>query len=290
MPHLQQPTMSVVQRSSALKERVEFYRKKGQRIAFVPTMGGLHKGHLSLVKHAKVTADVVIASIFVNPKQFGPTEDFDSYPRDHTTDVAMFEEEGCHVVYIPEVEEIYPPDFKTVIQVPALDGVLCGASRPQFFTGIATVLARLFLQVNPDVTFFGEKDYQQLLIVKQLVKDLGLPITVEGCPIIREQDGLAMSSRNKYLSEEERAMAPALYQEMQKAVQEMTSGKKIESVLQVSKKRLKDLGFDIDYFEVREIASLALVEKDITQTSRLFAAAMLGNTRLIDNIEVSLKS
>ena len=283
MIHNEEIVGRVITNAAALRERVAFYKSKNQRIAFVPTMGSLHKGHLSLVRHAKASSDIVITSIFVNPKQFGPNEDFDSYPRDHASDVELLREEGCHFVYIPEASDIYPEGFSTVVSLPSLDGVLCGASRPGFFTGIATVLTRLFLQIDPDAVFFGEKDYQQLMLVRRLVADLGLKIDVEGCPIIREEDGLAMSSRNRYLTDQERQLAPNLYQQMQSVLENKDD---LETALENAKIKLKELGFEVDYFEVRDIEALEPVTGTINQPARLFAAAMLGKTRLIDNMEI----
>ncbi|MPT48629.1 MAG: pantoate--beta-alanine ligase [Sphingobium sp.] len=261
----------------------------GGHIALVPTMGALHDGHLSLVRAAKAHADHVIVSIFVNPIQFGPNEDLDAYPRQEAQDAALLESEGVSILWAPTVSEMYPTGFATNISVGGVSEGLCGASRPGHFDGVATVVTKLLNQVQPDVALFGEKDYQQLAVIRRFVADLNLPAQIIGVPIARAADGLALSSRNAYLSVEEREQAPALYQAMQNAARQITSGMNITETLDTLKQQLLNSGFaSVEYAELRDAESLSPIA-DITKEGRLLVAARLGKTRLIDNIAVKTK-
>jgi len=236
------------------------------------------------IAHKK--ADRTIVTIFVNPEQFAPNEDFSSYPRDEKRDKAALSERGTDLVFSPNLVEIYPPDFSTRVSVGGLSEVLCGASRPHFFGGVATVVTKLLLQALPDIAVFGEKDYQQQLIIRRLVRDLNIPVKILTGPLIREADGLAMSSRNAYLSTEDRAAAPRLYETLRDISEKLASGRSTGQVLPRAKRQLKAAGFEIDYLDVRDPDKLTLIKGKITGKARLFAAATLGNTRLIDNLAV----
>jgi pantoate--beta-alanine ligase len=278
--------MEIVRTKSMLREAIRRQRALGKAIGLVPTMGALHDGHVSLVTLAKQHAQAVVASIFVNPTQFGPNEDFSRYPRSEADDVARLEAAGAEIAYIPGVEEIYPPGFNTRIEVPGISDELCGAFRPGHFSGVATVVTKLFQQVTPDVAVFGEKDYQQLHIIRQTVRDLDMTVRIIGAPILREPDGLAMSSRNRYLSGLERPIAAALYRLLNDAVGKMRAGDAVDKVLAATLQALLDAGFSkVDYVELRDSATLRPVNM-IAQPARLLAAAHLGKTRLIDNIVV----
>jgi pantoate--beta-alanine ligase len=260
----------------ALRETMSTLRSGGSTIGFVPTMGALHDGHLALVRHAKSLCDKVVVSIFVNPLQFAPTEDLDRYPRDEAGDVARLQSVGCDLVYLPTVDVLYPGNFVSRIEMkgPALG--LETDFRPQFFSGVATVVSKLFHQVRPDVAVFGEKDFQQLAVVRAMVRDLDMGIDIVGLPTIRESDGLALSSRNAYLTPEERAIAPKLHQ----ALESIRDGGSIED----AKADLTRAGFGpIDYIALRDAETLGEITPD-TKTRRLLAALWLGKTRLIDNI------
>ena len=270
----------------ALRARVKAWRDDSETIALVPTMGALHQGHLSLVDIANKKADRTIVTIFVNPAQFAPNEDFSSYPRDEKRDNAALSERGTDLVFSPNHAEIYPPDFSTSVSVGGLSEGLCGASRPHFFGGVATVVTKLLLQALPDIAVFGEKDYQQQLIIRRLVRDLNIPVKIVTGPIIREADGLAMSSRNAYLSTKDRAAAPRLYQTLRDISAKLASGKTTGQVLPRAKRQLKAAGFEIDYLEVMDPDNLIPIKGRITGKARLFAAATLGATRLIDNLAV----
>ncbi|WP_026173046.1 pantoate--beta-alanine ligase [Asticcacaulis benevestitus] len=260
----------------ALREAITGLRSSGATIGFVPTMGALHDGHLALVRHAKSLCDKVVVSIFVNPLQFAPTEDLDRYPRDEAGDVARLQSVGCDLVYLPTVDVLYPENFVSRIEMkgPALG--LETDFRPQFFSGVATVVSKLFHQVRPDVAVFGEKDFQQLAVVRALVRDFDMGIDIVGLPTIRESDGLALSSRNAYLTPEERAIAPKLHQ----ALKAIRDGGSIED----AKAELTRAGFaQIDYIALRDAETLGDITPD-TRSRRLLAALWLGKTRLIDNI------
>lgn len=259
------------------------WRKEGHSIGFVPTMGALHAGHMALVETARKTCDQVVASIFINPKQFGPKEDLSRYPRTLEEDKALLEKHGCDLLFLPTPEAAYPQGFCTEIQVKGLSDVLDGVHRPGHCTGVATVVSILLNIVRPDRSFFGEKDYQQLQIIRRMAQDLHLPGDIIGCPTVREPDGLALSSRNRYLSPKERKVAPKLYETML-WVKEHTND---EAALDIARQRLLASGFtNIDYLECRHGESLASIPLTDPH-SRLFAAAWLGNTRLIDNCPLS---
>jgi pantoate--beta-alanine ligase len=270
----------------ALRARVTLWRGAGQKVALVPTMGALHQGHLALVREAKERANRVIVSIFVNPTQFGPTEDFATYPREEAADLAKLAELGVDSVFAPSAEEMYPEGFATTINVagPALD--LEASSRPHFFAGVATVVAKLFLAALPDIAVFGQKDYQQLLVIRRMVADLGLKLEVVGMQTVREADGLALSSRNAYLSPAERAKAPELYKNLKIAAEEVVKGASIDNAVAAAHGRLVAAGFRVDYVELRNADTLARVEDPTREPKRLLAAVWLGKTRLIDNIPV----
>jgi pantoate--beta-alanine ligase len=257
------------------------------RIGFVPTMGALHRGHATLVEHALAACDRVVVSVFVNPTQFAPNEDFARYPRTEAADAALLERVGAQVLYAPAVEEVYPPGDATRVTVAGLTESMEGAIRPHFFTGVATVCARLFCHVQPDATFFGEKDYQQLLVVRRMARDLGLGVEVIGVPTVREPDGLALSSRNAYLSAAERAAAPALHRALQQVATGLRDGASMAALRADAVRALLDAGFtEPDYLDLRDAETLAPLDRLDATPARLLAAARLGTTRLIDNIPV----
>ncbi|MCO8102488.1 pantoate--beta-alanine ligase [Acinetobacter indicus] len=254
-------------------------------IGFVPTMGNLHEGHLSLVREARQLCDVVVVSIFVNPIQFGPNEDFDNYPRTLEQDSQLLAEAGCDIVFAPSVEQMYGKNPRlTNISVSEITEDLCGLQRPGHFDGVAVVVTKLFNIVQPNYAFFGQKDYQQLAVIRQFVRDLNIPLEVIGVPIVRAEDGLALSSRNGYLSEQERKTAPAIYQSLKNAEQALQQGEKLSEVLANIKAALTQAGFVVDYVEARtpELQKIDEFNQEIV----LFVAAKLGSTRLIDNMQI----
>ncbi len=252
---------------------------KSARVAFVPTMGALHEGHLSLIRLAKQKADIVVASVFVNPTQFGPNEDYGRYPRDEEGDAKLLAGAGCDAVFMPSVDEIYGRDVKADISKVRNDDILCGAFRPGHFAGVVTVVGRLFDIIKPDVAVFGEKDFQQLWILRDNFKD----IEIVGAPILRESDGLAMSSRNRYLSEAERAVAAKLNVTLRDVIGWLATGIDTKTALESAKNAILNNGFDkLDYIELREDDSLETTKK-VSGKTRVFAAVWLGKTRLIDN-------
>ena len=271
----------------ALRRALEPYRKAGASIALVPTMGALHRGHMALVREARRRAKRVVVSIFVNPTQFAPHEDFASYPRSLATDLKALRAEKIDAVWAPAVEAMYPDGFATRLapEGPAKAG-LEDEYRPHFFGGVATVVAKLFTQVSPDFAFFGQKDYQQLRVVTQIAKDFDLPVKVIGVPTVREPDGLALSSRNVYLSSAERAVAPMLYKVLKGCASRIKGGEKIDRVLNVGRIEVDLAGFGLDYLEARHALTLAPVVSLKEGPVRLLIAARLGKTRLIDNIAV----
>ena len=255
-------------------------------LALVTTMGALHAGHMALVEEARRRADRVAATIFVNPKQFGANEDFGSYPRRETEDGRMLEEAGCDLLWIPAVADIYPEGFSTSIHVAGLSERWEGEARPGHFDGVATVVARLLLSVRPDVALFGEKDFQQLAVIRRMVADLGVPVEIAAVPTVREADGLALSSRNAYLSDDERRRAVALPNALEEARKSILDGAPVSQVLQRAKQQLVDLGFlRIDYLALVDAATLEPVDAPAGEM-RLIAAAVIGTTRLIDNLPV----
>jgi pantoate--beta-alanine ligase len=271
----------------SLRRALEPYKKAGASIALVPTMGALHRGHMALVREARRRAKRVVVSIFVNPTQFAPHEDFASYPRNFATDLKALRMENVDAVWAPAVEAMYPDGFATRLapEGPAKAG-LEDEYRPHFFGGVATVVAKLFTQVSPDFAFFGQKDYQQLRVVTQMAKDLDLPVKVIGVPTVREPDGLALSSRNVYLSSAERAVAPMLYKVLKGCASRIKSGEKIDRVLNVGRIEMDLAGFALDYLEARHAVTLAPVVSLKEGPVRLLIAARLGKTRLIDNVAV----
>jgi pantoate--beta-alanine ligase len=271
-----------------LRTQVEYWRRGGN-VAFVPTMGNLHAGHLSLVRAARLVADRVVVSIFVNPMQFAVGEDFENYPRTLDSDSAMLESEGTDLLYAPSAEVMYPKpqDQQTRVEVPGLSEVLCGACRPGHFVGVSTVVCKLFNMVQPDVALFGKKDFQQLMVIRRMADDLAMPVRIIGVETMREADGLAMSSRNGYLSEQERAMAPILYRIISGLAQKVREGNRDYAVLQAQAAQELDAnGFRTDYVAVRRAEDLVEPTADDKELVVL-AAAYLGKARLIDNIEVS---
>jgi pantoate--beta-alanine ligase len=278
--------MAVARSVAALRQAVAGWRTRRQRIGLVPTMGAIHKGHLALVGAARAQCDRVVASLFVNPRQFGPSEDFAAYPRHEAADCAAFAGAGVGLVFIPPVEEMYPSGFATNIQVGGPSEGMDGAHRPGHFDGVATVVAKLLLQCLPDAAYFGEKDFQQLTVVRRLVRDLDIPVRIEGTPTVREPDGLAMSSRNVYLSADERRAAPLLYRVLCAAAAALSRDPDdVAGALAHGIAALAAGGFAVDYLELRDAETLAPVPR-LAAPARLLAAARLGRTRLIDNIAV----
>jgi len=273
-----------------LRKRIQRWRAIDQKVALVPTMGNLHAGHIALVKHAHQLADRVVVSIFVNPMQFGPQEDFAAYPRTPDADKLQLAVAGTDLLFTPEVDEVYPGGMDKVsrVEVPAFDGILDGASRPGHFTGVATVVSKLFNMVQPDVAVFGEKDYQQLLVIRRMAADLSMPVQVVGHPTVREADGLAMSSRNQYLTKSERAQAPLLRRVLSETGVLLRDGNKDFADLQTQAlRRLTAGGFRPDYVEIRNADTLAPAGAEDARLVVL-AAAWLGKARLIDNLPLDL--
>jgi pantoate--beta-alanine ligase len=277
--------IDIVRTVRDLRTRVAAWRKAGETVALVPTMGAIHAGHLSLVKRAKAQAGRVVTSLFVNPLQFGPREDFHAYPRDESRDATALAAAGSDLLYAPEASEMYPPHFSTRVSVGDLTEDLCGAARPNHFDGVATVVTKLLLQCAPDKAIFGEKDYQQLLVIKRLVRDLNIPVEIMGGPIVREDDGLALSSRNAYLSPAERKVAPALYQTLQQVAAELAQGSGADAAAEAARFKLEAAGFRVDYVAVRDPETLKPLHGPV-KAARVLAAVYLGTTRLIDNVPV----
>ncbi|MDR7120481.1 pantoate--beta-alanine ligase [Rheinheimera soli] len=280
--------MLMIQDTAQLRALIRQWRQAGERIAFVPTMGNLHQGHLQLVDTAKQHADRVIVSIFVNPMQFGANEDLDKYPRTLEQDCQGLTEHGADAVFTPTPQLIYPRglDVQTYVEVPLLGDYHCGASRAGHFRGVSTIVTKLFNLVQPDVACFGQKDYQQLAIIRQMVADLSMPIEIIGVPTIRAEDGLALSSRNGYLTAEQRATAPALYRTLEWMKQQLNQGfSDLRALEQQAKEQLAAAGFKADYINISNRQTL-VPATDTTAAVVILAAAALGNTRLIDNIEV----
>jgi len=284
--------MEVLREIAGVRAFVAAARRRGARIGFVPTMGFLHEGHLSLMRAARGPApvagsadDVVIASIFVNPTQFGPNEDFSRYPRDEAGDLEKCRAAGCDAVFLPPVEVMYPPDHRTRVHVEALTGPLCGASRPGHFDGVCTVVLKLFSIVGCDVALFGEKDYQQLAVIRKMAADLDLPVEVRGHPIVREADGLAMSSRNVYLDPAQRVAARSLSAGLAAARAAFGVGERDARNLEAVARGVLEAapGAEVDYIEIRDAASLAAVTRPIDAAVVLALAVRFGRTRLIDN-------
>ncbi len=277
----------VVRSLAGLREIVSGWRSGGEHIGLVPTMGALHEGHLALVRTAKVRAERAVVSIFVNPTQFAPHEDFTHYPRDEAGDLDKLTEIGCDLVWAPDVSVMYPPGFSTSIVPKGPAEGLETDHRPNFFVGVATVCTKLFTQVAPDIAVFGEKDYQQLCVIRQVARDLDLPLEIVGHPTVREPDGLAMSSRNAYMSAEERALAPIIHRVLLQTAEAVTGGQAIAAATRRGREELAASGFRVDYLEVRDAETLATVEDGSKRPLRVLAAAWLGKTRLIDNVAAS---
>jgi pantoate--beta-alanine ligase len=280
-------TVPVARGLAPLRAQVKAWRGAGERVALVPTMGALHEGHLELVRIAKARCRRAVVSIFVNPAQFAPHEDFERYPRDEAGDLAKLAGVGCDLVWGPDASLMYPAGFATRIVPAGTAEGLESDTRPHFFAGVATVCCKLFTQVQPDIAVFGEKDYQQLCVVRQMVRDLDLPLEIVAAPTVREADGLAMSSRNAYLEPEERKVAPELYGVIREIAQVAAEGGIIAGAVAEGRARLEEAGFKVDYLEVRDAETL---EPDPhgahRHPLRVLAAAWLGKTRLIDNIGV----
>jgi pantoate--beta-alanine ligase len=277
-------SVAIARSVGELRGTVATWRAAGERIGLVPTMGALHAGHMALVAAARRRCRRAVASIFVNPKQFGPREDFSSYPRPEADDLAKLAEAGADLAFIPAVAEMYPEGFATTITVGGPSEGLCGAHRPGHFDGVATIVAKLLTQVAPDAAFFGEKDYQQLMVVRRMVRDLDLPVEVAGVPTVREPDGLALSSRNVYLSADERRLAPNLHRTMREAAAQIAGGAAPAPILQRTIAELTGLGIRVEYLELRDAATLAPLADTPAAPARLLAAVHLGRTRLIDNV------
>jgi pantoate--beta-alanine ligase len=280
--------LNTVRTVADLRTQVRAWKIAGLTVGMVPTMGALHDGHLSLVRLAKTHANRVLASVFVNPTQFAPHEDFDAYPRDEAKDAGLLAGAGCDLLFAPTVAEMYPPGASTTITVAGVSEPLDGQARPTHFAGVATVVCKLLNQAQPDVAVFGEKDYQQLQVIRRLVRDLDLPVEVIGGPTARAEDGLALSSRNAYLTPGQRAAAPVLHQALKAAAEALRRGDWVEEVEADALAMIRDAGFDhIDYFEVRDAATLARLGPGAVEgEARILVAARLGKTRLIDNMAV----
>ncbi len=281
-------SVAIVRAIAELRRDIAAWRKQGFRVALVPTMGALHAGHIALVSEGLRQADRVVVSIFVNPKQFGRNEDFSRYPRHETEDRKKIAHAGAHLLFAPEVDHIYPPNFCTTVTVESLSDCLCGRFRPGHFSGVATVVTKLLLQALPDVALFGEKDYQQLLVVRRLTRDLDIPVRIVGVPTVREADGLALSSRNRYLTAAERATAAVIHRTLRATAMALKSGGgPAAPLLAQAETSLLAAGFTrVDYFELRDGETLG----DLTHAApgaRLFVAAWLGKTRLIDNLALA---
>jgi pantoate--beta-alanine ligase len=277
--------LTTVRTVADLRTHLAPWRKAGESIALVPTMGALHAGHLSLVTLAKSKADRVVVSIFVNPIQFGPREDFNTYPRDEAGDIEKLGEAGADLVFVPDTAEMYPGGFSTKVSIGDLTEDLCGANRPNHFDGVATVVTKLLLQCAPDMAIFGEKDYQQLLVIKHLVRDLNIPVEILGGEIVRENDGLALSSRNAYLSPSERETAPLLHQTISEVAASLVRGEGADAACVAGRFKLQAAGFRVDYVAVRDPDTLKPLSGPVKR-ARVLAAVYLGKTRLIDNVPV----
>jgi pantoate--beta-alanine ligase len=275
---------------AALRVRVRDWRAEGLTIALVPTMGALHKGHGALIEAARRAADRVVVSIYVNPTQFAAGEDFTAYPRDETGDIAFLDDYGVDLLFAPETKEMYPDGFATTVHVAGLTEGLCGVFRPGHFDGVATVVAKLFNQVRPDAAFFGEKDYQQLCVIRRLAHDLDMGISVMSVPTLREEDGLAVSSRNVYLTESERRIAPTMYRVLTDASRRIAGGAVISAVCVEAKDELLATGFrSVDYVDYVDGETLApLNQINGSRPARILAAAYLGRARLIDNVAAGI--
>jgi pantoate--beta-alanine ligase len=270
-----------------LRDHLTGWRRGGARIGLVPTMGALHAGHLALVAAARAECDRVVATIFVNPKQFAPSEDLAAYPRHEGADLDTLQAGGVDLAFVPRAEEIYPPGFTTLVRVSGLSEGLCGAHRAGHFDGVATVVAKLLIQSMPDIAYFGEKDYQQLMVIRRLARDLDLPMHIAGVPTVREADGLALSSRNAYLRPAERSVAPALAGTLHRIAAALAiEPSAVARELGRGRAELTGAGFLVEYLEIRDAETLVPVTAALSLPARVFAAVRLGRTRLIDNIAI----
>lgn len=278
--------MEVVRTIAELRQHTSRWRIAGQTIGLIPTMGALHNGHLSLIKLAQGKCDRVITTIFVNPRQFLPNEDFDEYPRNEESDIRKLIGMGVDLLFAPKALEMYQPDASTTVVISKLTECLCATSRPGFFDGVGTVVTKLLIQALPDLAIFGEKDYQQLLIIKRLTRDLDIPAEIIGAPTIREADGLAVSSRNVFLSKASRETASKVFEILKKTATAIALGNDVLVACEEARSELMLAGFsEIDYFEARHSETLELIQS-FENSGRLFAAVWLGSTRLIDNLEI----
>jgi pantoate--beta-alanine ligase len=278
--------LQIVREMKALSAALQGWRGAGETIALVPTMGALHAGHLALVAEARRRASRVVATIFVNPLQFGANEDLDAYPRQEAEDIALLEAAGCDLLWVPGAGEMYPAGFATTVSVAGVSERWDGAARPGHFDGVATVVAKLFTAVRPDLAIFGEKDFQQLAVIRRMTLDLGLGVEILGVPTVRDHDGLALSSRNAYLSPNERKNAVALPEALSSAAERLRAGEDVTAVLDESKERLRAAGFSrVDYLVLVNAMTLEPLER-FGGPMRLIAAATIGRTRLIDNLAV----
>lgn len=281
--------MEIIKKSERMVFTSELLKSKGEKIGLVPTMGYLHKGHISLIKMARAECSKVFVSIFVNPIQFGPKEDFARYPRNFKRDCSFSEKAGADYIFFPSTDEMYEKDFKTFAEVQDLGDVMCGRARPGHFRGVCTVVLKLFNIIRPNIAYFGQKDYQQLAIIRKMTKDLNVPVEIAECPTVREEDGLAISSRNKYLSSDERKNAVVLFQSLKLAEELIINGQKnLEIVRKAALEKLESNPFvsKIDYFDFREKDMLYEIEQIDQKAARILIASAIwiGETRLIDNI------
>ncbi len=280
--------MDIVTTVAAVREHVRAWHREGLRVAFVPTMGNLHQGHVSLIEAARRHGDRFVASIFVNPMQFGPNEDFAHYPRTPSQDERMLSDAGCDLMFMPDVAEVFPngSEKATRVEVPVLSRILCGEFRPGHFEGVTTIVAKLFHIVEPDVAVFGEKDFQQLAVIRRMVADLCIPVRIVGAPTLRDPDGVAMSSRNQYLSDAERRIAPRIYEILRGVAQRLDAGdSEFASMERSGVQALEAAGFKPDYFAIRQAQDLSAPRTD-SRHLVVLTAARLGKARLIDNIQV----
>ncbi len=281
--------MRTVQKIDEIHAQIQTWNNAGKQIAFIPTMGNLHDGHLSLIKQAHQRADHVVVSIFVNPMQFGKDEDLDSYPRTLKSDSNKLFEGGVDLLFTPKASDLYPHGIETStrVEVPGYSDILCGAHRPNHFIGVSTIVTKLFNIVQPDIALFGEKDYQQLLIIRRAVEDLCMPVTILSVPTVREGDGLAMSSRNGYLSADERQRAPVLYKTLKQIKRKIQAGERnYTALIDQALLMLEEANFIPDYFSIRRAGNLAVAQPEDNNLV-ILAAAKLGQTRLIDNISIT---
>jgi pantoate--beta-alanine ligase len=279
--------VQIIRDLATLRAAIAKLRRAGRRIALVPTMGALHEGHLALVAEGQRRADAVVASIFVNPRQFGVNEDLGKYPRRERADAQMLKQQGCAILWLPDVETMYPAGYATNVSVSGVSEVLEGAARPGHFDGVSTVVLKLFNQVAPDCALFGEKDWQQLAVIRRMVVDLNLAIEIVGVPIVRDDQGLALSSRNAYLSDDELARARTLPRALGEAAAAIGRGEPVEAALAAATARLVEAGFtDIDYVTLRDAATLQPIDRPGEDAARLLAAARMGPARLIDNLGI----